>query len=67
MNYLVKIVDFQNNVFYATPGEQPGIKYLGGKEKAEVFPIKKVAVNIAVKMKQLPEMRNFIYHIEQID
>lgn len=67
MNYLVKIVDFKNNIFYATPGDHRGFRCLDAKEKAEKFKLKKAAVDTIVKMKKVQEMRNYVYHIEQVD
>jgi len=67
MNYLVKIVDFKNNIFYATPGDLKGCRYLGAKDKAEKFKMKKAAVDTIVKMKKVQEMRNYVYHIEQVE
>jgi hypothetical protein len=67
MNFLVKAVDFKNNVFYATPPDPQGLRNLSSKDKAEVFKLKKNALDTIVKMKQVQDMRNFVYHIEQID
>ncbi|MCL6589278.1 MAG: hypothetical protein K6U80_04915 [Firmicutes bacterium] len=67
MNFLVKIVDFNNNVFYATPGGQNGLKKLGTKDKAEKFTIKKAALDTIVKMKRTQELKNYVYHIEQVN
>ncbi len=67
MNFLVKIVDFNNNVFYATPGDQNGLTRLGARDKAEKFTIKKAALDTIIRMKRLQEMRNYVYHIEQVN
>lgn len=67
MNFLVKIVDFNNNVFYATPGDRCGCRTLGARDKAEKFTIKKAALDTIVKMKRIQEMRNYVYHIEQVN
>jgi hypothetical protein len=67
MNFLVKIVDFNNNVFYATPGDRCGCRTLGARDKAEKFTIKKAALDTIVRMKRMQEMRNYVYHIEQVN
>lgn len=67
MNFLVKMVDFSNNVFYVTPGDHHDPQCLGAKEKAEKFKIKKAAVDTIVKMKKIQDMRNYVYHIEQVE
>jgi hypothetical protein len=67
MNFLVKVVDFKNNIFYATPVDQQGLRVLGSKDKAEIFKLKKNALETIVKMKQIQEMKNYVYHIEQME
>jgi hypothetical protein len=67
MNFLVKVVDFKNNIFYATPVDPQGLRNLSSKDKAEVFKLKKNALETIVKMKQGQEMRNYVYHIEQTE
>jgi hypothetical protein len=63
----VKAVDFKNNVFYATPPDPQGLRTLGSKDKAEVFKLKKNALDTIIKMKQGQDMKNYVYHIEQTD
>jgi hypothetical protein len=67
VNFLVKVVDFKNNIFYATPVDPEGLRTLGSKDKAEVFKLKKNALETVVKMKQIPELKNYVYHIEQTE
>jgi hypothetical protein len=67
MNFLVKVMDFKNNIFYASPVDPQGLRNLGSKDKAEVFKLKKNALETIVKMKQGQEMRNYVYYIEHID
>jgi hypothetical protein len=67
MNFLVKAIDFKNNIFYATPVDQQGLRYLATKDKAEIFKLKKNALETIVKMKQIQDMKNYVYHIEQTD
>ena len=67
MNFLVKIVDLNNNVFYATPGDHCGCVSLGARDKAEKFSIKKAALDTILKMKRMQKMRNYVYHIEQVN
>lgn len=67
MNFLVKMVDFNNNVFYVTPGDHNNAQCLGVKEKAEKFQIKKAAVDTIVKMKRIHDMQDYVYHIEQVE
>jgi hypothetical protein len=67
MNFLVKVVDFKNNIFYATPVDPQGLRNLGSKDKAEIFKLKKNALETIVKMKQIQELKNYVYHIEQME
>jgi hypothetical protein len=67
MNFLVKVVDFKNNIFYATPIDPQGLRNLGSKDKAEIFKLKKNALETIVKMKQIQELKNYVYHIEQTE
>ena len=67
MNFLVKAIDFKNNIFYASPADPQGLRNLGSRDKAERFKLKKNALDTIVKMKQVQDMRNYVYHIEQTD
>lgn len=67
MNYLVKMVDVNNKIYYVTPGDHQDPKCLGAREKAEKFTMKKAAVDVIVKMKRIQDMRNYVYHIEQVE
>lgn len=67
MNFLVKMVDMNNKVYYVTPGDHQDPKCLGARERAEKFTMKKAAVDTIVKMKKIQDMRNYVYHIEQVE
>ena len=67
MNFLIKAIDFKNNIFYATPEDPQGLRHLSARDKAEIFKMKNQALKTIVSMKQTPEMRNYVFHIEGID
>lgn len=67
MNFLVKVVDFKNNIFYAAPVDPQGLRNLSSKDKAEIFKLKKNALETIAKMKQIQELKNYVYHIEQME